>query len=84
MHRREGMAGTFALFYPTADRQLGPQDVQIIAQAILLWHGNHTWHVSDIAPGPDDTIQFAYTAGDNTPIARFTINVHTGRITRVG
>lgn len=84
MHHRNGMRETFALFYPKADRQLGPQDVQIIAQALLLWHGNHTWRVSDIAPGPDDTIQFAYTAGDNTPIARFTINVHTGHIIRVG
>lgn len=84
MRNRPFMPGTFALFDRRVDRQLGPQDVQVIAQGILLWNGNHTWRVSDIQPGPNDTIQFAYTAPDGTSIARFAINVHTGRIIRTG
>lgn len=84
MQNRPFAPGTFALFDRRVDRQLGPQDVQVIAQGILLWNGNHTWRVNDIEPGPNDTIKFAYTAPDGTPIARFAINVHTGRIIRAG
>ena len=37
--------GTFALIYRQQDRKLTPPDVQKIAEAFLLWHGNHTWKV---------------------------------------
>lgn len=84
MEHRPFVPGTFALFYRQADKQLTTADVGTIAQAILLWHGNHTWKVADIGPGPDGSVQWAYTAPDGTVIARFGMDPHTGRITRIG
>jgi hypothetical protein len=84
MMRRPFRPGTFALFYRQVDKQLTSADVTTIAQAILLWHGNHTWKVTGVGSGPDGTIQWAYTAPDGTVIARFGIDPHTGRITRLG
>jgi hypothetical protein len=84
MMRRPFMPGTFALFYRQADKQLTTADVGTIAQAILLWHGNHTWKVANVGPGPDGTIQWTYTAPDGTIIARFDMDPHTGQITRIG
>ena len=43
------MLRNFALVYRQADRQLAPADVQKIAEAFLLWNGNHTWKVTDVA-----------------------------------
>src|ERR1700739_4425411 len=49
---REGMRGRrfnprgFALIYRQPDRNLAPADVQKIAEAFLLWNGNHTWKVT--------------------------------------
>ena len=49
---------------PRGDRKLTPPDVQKIAEAFLLWNGNHSWKVIDVAPAPDGTIGFALaTAG---------------------
>lgn len=76
--------GTFGLFYRQADRQLTPADVQKIAEAFLLWHGNRTWKVADVAAGPDGKIAFTYAAQDGTPIAKFTIDPHSGRWARAG
>lgn len=84
MMHRPFMPGTFALFYRQADKQLTTADVSTIAQAILLWHGNHIWKVANVGPGPDGTIQWAYTAPDGTVIARFDMDPHTGYITRIG
>ena len=36
-----------------------PPDVQKIAEAFLLWNGNHTWKVVDVAPTSDGAIGFA-------------------------
>ncbi|HEY6432041.1 MAG TPA: hypothetical protein VIZ17_08655 [Acetobacteraceae bacterium] len=83
-HRRPFAFGTFALFHPPADRQLTTADVQTIAQALLAWNGNHTWKVADVAAGPDGNIAFTYAAPDNTVIARFSVDPHTGRLSRVG
>ena len=44
---------TFALIYPQEDRNLTPPDVQKIAEAFLLWRGNHTWKVVEVAPAAD-------------------------------
>ncbi len=82
--RRPFTPGTFSLFFNRGDRQLGPGDVVSIAQALLLWNGNHTWKVTDVAPGPDDTVLFAYATPDGTVIARFAMNSHTGRLFRIG
>lgn len=85
MERRMPFApGTFALFARKDDRQLTPSDVQTIAQALLVWHGNHTWKVTDIAPGQDGSVRFTYAAPDGTVIAQFAVDTKTGRISRVG
>ena len=92
-HHLEGMEegrgrqfepGTFALFHRPADRQLTAADVQKIAEGFLLWNGNHTWKVTDVAPGTDGQIGFAFSAPDNTVIARFSMDAKTGRLTRTG
>ncbi|HET6182884.1 MAG TPA: hypothetical protein VFA03_04750 [Acetobacteraceae bacterium] len=92
-HHRPGEAGrrampfdprTFALFHPPANRQLTPADVQEIAQALLLWNGNHSWKVTDVQPAGDNRVGFTYAAPDGTAIAKFTVNTENGRIERVG
>jgi hypothetical protein len=75
---------TFALIYPQSDRQLTPPDVQKIAEAFLLWNGNHTWKVTNVAPTADGAIGFALATQENSVVARFTIDPHTGRVTRTG
>lgn len=81
--RRPFAPGTFALVYRHADRHLTPADVQTIAQAFLLWHGNHSWKVVDVAPAANGQIGFAYATKQGGVIARFTMNPHTGHIERV-
>ena len=75
---------TFALVYRQADRQLAPADVQKIAEAFLLWNGNHSWKVVDVAPAGDNAIGFAIATPEGSVIARFTMDPHTGRVTRTG
>ncbi len=78
------MPGTFGLFAPQPDKHLSPTDVQQIAQAILLWNGNHDWKVAQVQPGQNHEVNFSYVTPDGTTIAKFAINQDTGRITRVG
>ncbi|HUN44199.1 MAG TPA: hypothetical protein VMU81_28240 [Acetobacteraceae bacterium] len=80
-HHRPAL-GTFALVYPQKDRNLNPADVQKIAEAFLLWHGNHTWKVVNVAATPEGPIAFSLATPDGTVIASFTMNPHTGRIER--
>ena len=75
---------TFALVYPQEDRKLTPPDVQKIAEAFLLWHGNHTWKVVEVAPTADGAIGFALATQEGSVIARFTMDPHTARVTRTG
>ena len=75
---------TFALVYRQPDRQLAPADVQKIAEAFLLWNGNHTWKVIDVAPTPDGPIGFSLATPEGGVIAKFTMDPHTGKIERVG
>jgi len=87
---REGMRGrlhnlqTFALVYRQEDRNLAPADVQKIAEAFLLWKGNHTWKVSNVAPTTDGPIGFSLTTPEGSVVAKFTMDPHSGRIERVG
>jgi hypothetical protein len=74
----------FALIYRQPDRQLAPADVQKIAEAFLLWNGNHTWKVTNVAPTADGPIGFSLTTPEGSVIAKFTMDPHTGRISRVG
>jgi hypothetical protein len=86
MHRMHGGfagPGTFALLYRPADRQLSAGDVQKIAEAFLIWNGNHTWKVADVADSAD-SVGFAYAAPDGTVIAKFSMDKKTGHVIRVG
>ncbi len=92
MHRmhewREGhrpvAPGTFALIYRQSDRQLTAPDVQKIAEAFLLWNGNHTWKVTSVAAASDGGIGFSLTTPEGSVVARFTMDPHTGHVTRAG
>jgi hypothetical protein len=72
----------FGLVYQQADKQLSPADVQKIAEAFLLWRGNHSWKVTDVKPQTDGTVGFAVSMPDGAAIAHFTMDPHTGRVTR--
>ena len=67
-----------------ADRQLAPADVQKIAEAFLLWNGNHTWKVGNVAATSDGPIGFSVATPEGSVVAKFTMDPHTGKITRVG
>ncbi len=82
--RRMHMMRTFALVYPQEDRKLTPPDVQKIAEAFLLWNGNHTWKVVEVAPTNDGSICFGLATQEGSVIARFTMDPHSGRVTRTG
>ncbi|HET6238610.1 MAG TPA: hypothetical protein VFE41_27180 [Acetobacteraceae bacterium] len=82
-HAMERMR-TFALLYRPDDRHLTPADVQKIAEAFLLWNGNHTWKVTNVAAGKDNAISFTIAAPDGTVIAIFDMDGKTGRVTRTG
>jgi hypothetical protein len=72
------------LFYPVADKELSDTDVQTIAQAMLLRHGNHTWKVANVARNQDNTVSFAFTTADGGVVAKFAIDTRTGRLHRIG
>lgn len=76
--------GTFALVYRHEDRALTPPDVQKIAEAFLLWNGNHTWKVVNVAATSDGAIGFSLATPEGSVIASFTMDPHTGRVTRTG
>ena len=71
-------------YFANKDRNLTPPDVQTIAQAFLLWHGNHTWKVVNVAPTSDGAIGFSLATEDGSVIATFTMDPHTGHVTRTG
>jgi hypothetical protein len=71
----------FALVYPAPDRNLSAADVQKIAEAFLLWNGNHTWKVTNVQD-QGDRIAFTLATQDGGAIAGFTMNRHTGRLER--
>ncbi len=72
----------FALVYPAVDRNLSGPDVQKIAEGFLLFNGNHTWKVTDVAE-QGDRVTFALAAPDGTAIAHFAMNRHTARPERL-
>jgi hypothetical protein len=83
-HRPRGGLRPFALIYRQPDRQLAPADVQKIAEAFLLWNGNHTWKVTNVAATADGPIGFSLTTPEGSVVAKFTIDPHTAEILRVG
>ena len=84
MHERMIDPSLFALMYHPADRKLTPPDVQKIAEAILLWFGNHTWKVTEVGAAADGKIKFAYATADGSVVARFTMDSRTGKVVRTG
>ena len=76
------MMRTFALIHRAADRKLTPPDVQKIAEAFLLWNGNHAWKVLNVKP-EGDAIGFDLATGDGSVIAHFTMDPATAHVTRV-
>jgi hypothetical protein len=74
----------FSLLHRPADRGLSAADVQKIAEAFLLWQGNHTWKITNVAPAGDNLIGFAITTAEGSVVARFTMDQHTGKVTRTG
>jgi hypothetical protein len=83
-HGRSFDRRKFALIYRQPDRQLAPADVQKIAEAFLLWNGNHTWKVTDVAAAADGPIGFNLTTPEGSVVAKFTMDPHSGKIARVG
>lgn len=75
--------GALALIYRHPDRNLTPADVQTIAQAFLLWNGNHDWKVVDVKQAAGGAIEFALATAQNSVIARFAMNPHTGHLSRI-
>jgi hypothetical protein len=86
MHRpqRPFNPRAFSLVYPQKDRQLSAADVQKIAESFLLWNGNHSWKISDVAPTSGGPIGFSVTTPEGSVIAKFTMDPHSGRIARIG
>ena len=76
------MRRNFALVYPQPDRNLSAADVQKIAEAFLLFNGNHTWKVTEVAPAANGAIGFALATQEGSVIARFEMDPHTGRVNR--
>jgi hypothetical protein len=77
-------ARTWGLFSSQADKKLSAADVQTIANAILLRHGNHTWKVINVVQNQDDTVSFAFATQSGEVIAQFAMNTHSGRVRRIG
>jgi hypothetical protein len=84
MWRMHQLVRTWGLFFNQRDKNLSDSDVQVLAEAILLVHGNHNWKVIDVADAADGEATFAYAAADGSVIARFEIDRHSGRIVRIG
>jgi len=84
MERMRHMEATWGLFFNQRDKNLSNADVQVLAQAILLMHGNHDWKVIDVADSPDGRAAFAYGTADGSVIARFVVDRHNGHLQRVG
>ncbi len=82
-HMRE-MAQTWGLLFDQKDKNLSDSDVQALATAILLIHGNHTWKVADVADAVDGSVTFAFVTADGSVVARFAMDRHSGRLTRIG
>jgi hypothetical protein len=82
-HARREMMRKFALVFRAEDRKLTPPDVQKIAEAFLLWNGNHTWKVLNVKQD-GDAIGFDFGAADGTVIASFTMDPKNGHLQRNG
>jgi hypothetical protein len=76
-------AEMLSLVYEAPDKQLTVADVQKIAEAFLLWHGNHLWRVTNVT-ADGDRVTFAVATDQNAVVATFAMNRHTGALLRLG
>jgi hypothetical protein len=81
-HRME-MMRAFALVHRADDRMLTAPDVTKIAEAFLVWNGNHSWKVLNTA-ADGDVIGFDLATKEGSVIAHFTMDPKTGRLKRLG
>ena len=72
----------FALIHRPEDRKLTVPEVQKIAEAFLLWNGNHSWKVTEVKEAPDNRVSFALATAEGGVIARFAMDRKDGRVTR--
>ena len=77
------MMRAFALIHRAEDRKLTPPDVQKIAEAFLLWNGNHAWKVINVAQD-GEVIGFDLATPEGGVIARFTMDPKTAKLKRRG
>jgi hypothetical protein len=84
MRRRMHAMNQWSLIYTPDDRALTDAEVQKIAEAFLLWHGNRSWKVINVADQPDGKIAFAFATAEGGVIATFTMDRRTGRVARTG
>jgi len=78
-HHKDDM---FSLFARVQNKNLTPADVKIIAQAILLEHGNHDWTVTDVAAA-QNAIDFSFATQHGDVIATFAVDPATGHFKRI-
>jgi hypothetical protein len=83
MHGMWHHMDTFALLHRPADRALSGADVQKIAEGFLLWNGNHSWKITGVTEQDESTVGFNVATASGDVIARFTMNRHTGQVSRV-
>jgi hypothetical protein len=83
MHRMMHRMRTFSLLWTAPDRNLSAADVQKIVEGVLLWHGNHTWKVTNVQE-QGDRVAFSLATQEGGTIASFTMDRHTGRVERTG
>lgn len=72
----------FSLFAPAQNKNLTPADVKVIAAAMLLEGGNHSWSVTNVAAQSDKSIDFSFATAHGDVVATFSIDPVSGRIDR--
>jgi len=72
----------FSLFARVQNKNLTQADVKIIAQAILLEHGNHDWTVTNIGTA-NNAIDFSFATQHGDKIATFAVDPSTGHFKRI-
>ncbi len=83
MHGHHGRGPFGGLIFPREDRALTTAEVQTIAQAFLLWHGERSWKVVEVKEAANNTVEFALATAEGSVVARFSMDRKTGRPRRI-
>lgn len=81
MHGSRGLGG---LFFQREDKALTTADVQKIAEAFLLWHGERNWRITEAKEAANNTVEFAVATAEGSVVARVSVDRKTGRPRRIG